>query len=374
MSVQELREAYERLTQTVCVEELFGMPGPDETPEAVATAVRGAYHRLSRIVHPDLHAGDPDALELANDAFARLGELYRRAEIKIAAGHYGAGSADDEPTETGDGIDLVIRTRRRRYHLRSVLAEGDVATIYGGTCLDAESDDPGIVAKVATEAGDNDLIQREANALHQLWSSPGIQTKHLPVVLDQFKTTDGRLGNVLRRLHALDGPSIRARRPGGLPADHVVWIFERLLSAVGYAHSRGILHGNVEPSHVLVRTGDHNVFLIDWCWAVVEPARTGDGFHCANDDYHPPEVQQRGPPTPAADLYGVGKCMVYLLGGDPAAQTFPASVDERLQRFIRFFLLPSPRQRAQDAWEMHGQLRQLRQEIFGPPRFVELVI
>ncbi len=372
----ELRAIYERLMQAIRVEEIFGDAPARADAAAITAQVRAEYHRLSRLVHPDLFARDPDALDLANEACARLNDLYQRAQSRIASGIYGVHTASDSPAGDGNDsdIDLRIRTRRREYHLTSVLAEGDLAMIYGGTCIDADTGDAGVVAKLVTDPADNPMLQREADALRKLWSDAGPQTKHLPVLLDQFKTTDGQLGNVLRRLDALDGLTLRERLPRGVPAEHVLWIWERLLSVLGYAHSRGMLHGNIEPAHIMVRPRDHNVFLIDWCYSILEPARTGDSFKCFNPDFHAPEVQQRGAPTPAADLFAVGKCMIHLLGGDPATGALPPAIDERLQRFAAFFLRDSPRQRAQDAWEMHGQLRELRTELFGPPRFVAFTV
>ena len=64
--------------------------------------------------------------------------------------------------------------------------------------------------------------------------------------------------------------------------------------------------------------------------------------------------------------------MIYLLGGDVRQDTLPPSVDERFARFIQFMVRESPRQRAQDAWEVAEQLARLRVEIFGPQRFLPL--
>ena len=55
----------------------------------------------------------------------------------------------------------------------------------------------------------------------------------------------------------------------------------------------------------------------------------------------------------------------------PQSQILPRTVPERLARFIRFFLKESPVQRPQDAWEMYQALEGIRDEMFGPHRFVE---
>jgi serine/threonine protein kinase len=101
--------------------------------------------------------------------------------------------------------------------------------------------------------------------------------------------------------------------------------------------------------------------------AVNEPR----GFKVANPPWSPPELAARLPPIPSSDLYSLGRVMIWLLGGDPATHVMPPSVDERLGRFLLFFVRESARQRAQDAWEMYGKLGLLRKELYGPHQFTE---
>src|SRR5262249_19682565 len=152
---------------------------------------------------------------------------------------------------------------------------------------------------------------------------------------------------------------------------HMVWMLSRLLSVLGYAHSKGIIHGNIDPSHLMIRPSDHNLFLIDWSYAAVNPFRTGDGFKVWREHYSAPEVAERKRPIPASDLYAVGKCMIFILGGDVRNNSLPAQVDEKIQRLIIYFVRESPLQRAQDAWEMYTFLRKLMEELWGPRKFLE---
>jgi hypothetical protein len=64
--------------------------------------------------------------------------------------------------------------------------------------------------------------------------------------------------------------------------------------------------------------------------------------------------------------------MIAILGGSLDDNSLPPQIDERLARFIQFFVRASPRQRAQDAWEMYEKLKALREEIYGPHQFLEL--
>ncbi|MEP7125599.1 MAG: inactive serine/threonine-protein kinase VRK3 [Byssovorax sp.] len=278
---------------------------------------------------------------------------------------------EEAPAPEGP-VDFEVKAQSGSYRLTSRVARGDLATVYGGARAGSSGGE--VVFKLADDAADNDLLQAEVRTLQRLSSAQSPQSKHLPVVLDQVRTSDGRAGTVFERISGLDLCTLRERLPGGVPQRHLIWIMRRALSVLGWAHSNGILHGNVEPAHILVRPGDHNVWLIDWSWAIVEPAKTGQTFRCLNEDYGPPEARSRKEPLPSSDLYSLGKTMIYAAGGDPATHALPDTVDVRLQRFLRFFVVESALGRAADAWDMYKQLDNLREEVFGPHEFLTLEV
>ena len=268
-----------------------------------------------------------------------------------------------------DGVDFRVSTQLGTYHVTAVIGYGDVATVYGGDMDRVDGGRRKVAVKIADDVGDNDLIQREATTLRTLTTERSRQRKHFPRLLDQFKTPDGRAANVFGHLDGYDLVRVREKYPDGVPDVHLLWIFRRSLSALGWAHSLGILHGNLEPAHILLRPQDHNIWLVDWCWSVVNPAMTGDAFKALNEPYSAPEVAARKPPVPASDLFALGQCMIFAAGGDPAQGDIPDTVDPRLVRLLRFFTRPSARQRAQDAWVMYTQLEALRDDMFGGHEF-----
>ena len=359
-----LQVSYEQIMQAVRAEDVFGIP---EEGKNAPGLVKKVYRRLSQMVHPDRYNNNPDAREMAEEAFKRLNDFKERAEKRIKNGTYGTSAEEEEPSGGGG---FVIKTRKRNYRIASTIAQGDIATIYGGDCIGADDFAGKVAVKVVEDPEDNDLILNEVRILRLFQSEPSNQNKHLPVMLDQFKTSDNQLGTILRYIDGYDLPSIREKYQDGVPAVHVAWMLTRLLSVLGYCHSKGFIHANIEPSHLMIRPQDHNLFLIDWCYAMINPFRTGERFKVLNESYSPPEVKEHGLPTPASDLYSVGKCMIYLLGGDIERNTMPDSVDERMQRFIQFFVMESPLQRAQDAWEMYDKFMDLRTEIWGQHQFM----
>jgi hypothetical protein len=264
-------------------------------------------------------------------------------------------------------VDFGIKTDRATYRATEVVANGDISTVYGAG---------DVVLKIADAPSDNDLMQHETRVLGLLLAQQDKATIHFVPPREQFRTADGRLGTVFERLDGLDLTALRdrfrERGERGLPPRHLIWVLRRALAALGWAHKNGILHGNLDPSHIIVRGRDHMLWLVDWCWAVVNPAQTGQGFKALNETYSPPEVKDRGRPTPASDIYALGKCAIHLVGGDPATKTLPDNMDAKLARFIKYMCVESQGGRPQDAWELYLQVDRIREQIWGAHEFIPL--
>jgi serine/threonine protein kinase len=146
-----------------------------------------------------------------------------------------------------------------------------------------------------------------------------------------------------------------------------------ILSAIGFAHAHGIIHGAVLPPHILLRPVDHGAYLLDWTNAT----QHGYAAYLSTPyaGWYPPEVREQKRLLPATDIYLAAKCAIYLLGGDPLAETFPDGVPERWQRFLRSCLLKSPAWRPQNAWDLHEEFDEcIVRPSFGEPQFVEFMM
>lgn len=335
------------------------------------------HRKFSAMCNPERFVDAPAARAWAEDARRRLEDLYHEALAlidaeegqSVPAGPYRSPQAPTLRREVAS-----IQTSQGLYELVRPLATGDLCSLYVGRCESGTFFGDEVIIKLVRDPADNDLLDREAAALRRLSSGDAAQQKHLPKLLDRFQSAQHQAGHILSRVEGYDLLSVRERYPDGVPPEHVVWMLRRMLSVLGYAHSQGVLHGNLEPSHVLIRPRDHNVTLVDWCYSVIDPSKTGQQFVCLNPEYSAPELSQKPLPKPAADLFSVGKCALFLLGGDLETGTLPGRVDERLQRFVRYLLRPSALQRAQDAWEAFEELGRIRKAIYGAHTFQEFVM
>lgn len=362
----ELQRVCKIIMEAEHSEDIFGVIKGDE--EFLLQAIKKTYHRLSLIVHPD-RCRDPCAKEMLDEAFAKLSDFYKEAQEQIKGGLYGKRLSKESAEERG----FTIKTREREYRIKSTIAEGDISIVYGGDYEDNGSMNA-IAVKVVKDSTDNDFMRNEIKILRLFQSEQSEHNKHLPVFLDQFKTNENQLSSILRYIDGYDFRAIREKYVEGAPQEHAAWMLERLLSITGFSHSKGIIHCNIEPSHIIARPRDHNIFLIDWSYAVVDFFHSGGRFKVFNEEYSAPEAAENKLPIPASDLYSIGKCMIYLLGGNIKTNSMPSVIDERFQRLIQFFVRESHLQRAQDSWEMHENLRELRTKIFGPKRFLEFIM
>ena len=361
MSFSELQMAYEKIMRAVFPEDIFS---PSEYNQLLQ--IKKEYRLLSKAVHPDSENGR-ESKKLAEEAFLRLNDFYKKALDKINVGTYGNIVKENQE----DTNYFLIKTKKREYNITSTLAQGDLSNIYEGNCIESDDEIGKIVVKIVNDPMNNDLVQNEIRVLKLFQEHPSNQSKHLPMILDQFKTVDGQVGIIMRYFDGYDLHSVREKYTEGIPQKHVVWIMNRLLSALGRVHQMGIIHTNIDPSHIMIRPRDHNLMLLDWSYSTIDPIMIGRRFRVLNEDYSPPEVIEQKPPIPASDLYSVGKCMIYLLDGDLKTNRMSSDIDDRLQRFFQFFVRDSPLQRAQDAWEMHAQLVELIKEMWGSIQFLE---
>ena len=60
--------------------------------------------------------------------------------------------------------------------------------------------------------------------------------------------------------------------PGGIEFRHIVWMMNRALNAVGFAHDAGVVPGAVIPEH-LMYSESHGLTLVDWCYSVTAESK-----------------------------------------------------------------------------------------------------
>jgi len=161
------------------------------------------------------------------------------------------------------------------------------------------------------------------------------------------------------------------RRHPALDGRHLGWIFNRMLTVLGFCHTQDALHAAVLPCHVLLHPEGHGLRLVGWGQSVAR-GRLIHTLSTRYRDWYPPEVRQKQSASPASDLYLAARCLIYLAGGDPVADRMPDAVPEPMRRFVRACLLSGLRMRPADAWKLQEEFAELLRRLYGPPKFREL--
>lgn len=383
---KKVLETCKKITEAAGPEEIFGgLGGKGQNRSEKLKALEKEFQELSSVLAVDSSGFEPTALEKLKEARDTLAELYQWAKSKVVGENQ-----ETEEKPSGQSGEVVITTKKRSYYLTEALAEGELFTVYRGYYLQ-DTAPVDVIFKIIKDPADNSFAKKEAEVLKLLYSEPnneGRQLKHLPQLIDEFLTAENQRGNILSYLDGYDLEVVKAKYKKGVDRKHVVWMLNRFLSVLGYVHSRGVIHGNIMPANLLIRPRDHNLWMIGWGCSVANPEVNGAKFLLFNEDFSAPEIKQR-PELPSrmkckspadslyldaifsSDIYSVGKCMIYLLGGDVKSNKMPKDVELPLQRFIQGFVIESPLQRPRDAWEMYAELRKIITALWGPRQFLE---
>jgi tRNA A-37 threonylcarbamoyl transferase component Bud32 len=121
------------------------------------------------------------------------------------------------------------------------------------------------------------------------------------------------------------GGTLRARLRSGEPlgADEIIATARSLLSALGYVHDRGITHGDLKPSNLLLRRpgwvvlADFGIAQLTGSAAAAGLDRDAGEAPAGTPLYLAPEQFRGAPASPATDLYATGAILWELLMGRP---------------------------------------------------------
>jgi serine/threonine protein kinase len=231
--------------------------------------------------------------------------------------------------------------------------------------------------KVSRVPEGDTLLDLERKTLGKLLRAAGDTTyrQYLPALVESFPTTGSfpRRVNVFRfqpGWYTLE--QVHEQRPA-LGGRHLAWIFNRLLTILGFIHRQDVLHGAVLPSHVLIHPASHGLQLVGWGQSVVKGQRIRT-VPTRFLDWYPPEVLDKEPAGPATDLFLAARCVAFLAGDHPGTNELPASVPLPMQRFFSTCLLEKARMRPDDAWALFEDFQKLLLQLYGPPHFHELTL
>ncbi|WP_345342849.1 protein kinase domain-containing protein [Rhodococcus olei] len=194
-----------------------------------------------------------------------------------------------------------------------------------------------VAVKVLTAELDEENRERflrEQRAMGRLTGHPNI------AAVLQVGTTEGGRPYLVMPHYSQGSLDARIRVHGPLTAEEVLRLGVKTAGALAAAHRAGIVHRDVKPANILL-TDYGEPALADFGIAHITGGfETATGTVTGSPAFTAPEVLGGEPPTPAADVYGLGATLFAALTGHAAFER--RSGEQVVAQFLRITTAPVP--------------------------------
>jgi serine/threonine protein kinase len=285
-------------------------------PRAIRSIVPAALERvILRALSPDPRDRYLTASEMLDD-FASEAGSFETASLSLTP----------LPGDLGDGPVWEARLRRALgddYELLSLLGEGGFGRVYRVRDLHLERQ---VALKVlhphlTQDAGTVERFRREAQLAARL-THPNIVSIY---------DIAGRSGLLWYTMELVNGPNLGqlVATEGPLPVDRVLRLLREALSALGHAHSVGLVHRDIKPENMLVEK-DGSLRITDFGLALAlrgagrfggATSQSGTPQFASPEQLLGEQVDQR------TDLYSLAAVALFALLGRPP---FPGGTVEQI--------------------------------------------
>lgn len=340
MSIKEISQLLKIAKRPI---QLFG-PGTKEEVNAV-------YKKYVKVCYPDFFEGK--AKEMALEITKELNLMKEQADKELEEGIYNLKDKKDIYAKKKPIIEFEIDGEEYKFyeHVRSE----EIAQIYEGLVNGKR-----VYLKIGDDEVENKTLEEEFEILSSLDHPSFPKPLHLVKI-------NGNTSIILEAFEGLELDEIKEQY-GNIPGEHIAWFLERALCAVGYLHSKRIIHGNIKKENILINPEIHNVMLSDLSLCIPDANEPDSKYKMINFDYTPSYVKPEARPFPSVDIFAIGKAAIYLMGGDIKTDGMPMNCDSKIRAFIRKLMMPGQN----DAWALWDEIRELRTEVYGTERFKKL--
>ena len=213
-----------------------------------------------------------------------------------------------------DAVSSLNAALVGRYLIEREIGRGGMATVYLARDLRHQR-------LVALKVLDPELaaVLGSERFLSEIRVTANLQHPHLLPLFDSGEA----YGLLFYVMPYVEGESLRARldREKQLPVDEAIRLTAAVLSALEYAHARGVIHRDLKPGNILLQSGEPVVADFGIALAVSNAggARiTQTGLSLGTPQYMSPEQATGDRMIDArSDIYSVGAVLYEMLVGEP---------------------------------------------------------
>ncbi|MGV8864582.1 MAG: serine/threonine-protein kinase [Pseudomonas sp.] len=232
-----------------------------------------------------------------------------------------------------------------RYRIERLLGAGGMGTVYRARDLlhaQMGAPDGSIAVKILS-----DVFAQSPDA-HSLLYSEFALTQHLrhPGVVQVFDfnvdTASQRAFITMELMQGLPLDRLLCERPLGVPWIELRDIAIELLDALAHSHSRGVLHGDLKPSNVMLAEDGLRLFDFGLGQALEGvlpglPKLRRETLNAWTPSYAAPELLGGGPLSISTDVYAVACVLFELAGGKHPFQRLTAieAQEKKLDRQLK---------------------------------------
>ena len=207
-----------------------------------------------------------------------------------------------------------------RYYLERLIGAGGMGVVYRARDLLQEQfgdPEPHVALKMLSDEY-ADCLDASALLFSEFALTRRVQHPNVPRLFSfEVDTRQKRAFITMELMRGLTLDKLLCERPLGLPWSELQGIALQLLDALAHAHSRGVLHGDIKPSNVML--SEEGVRLFDFGLGLAEegvlpglPKLSRHCLHAWTLGYAAPELLDGSPLTVSADVYSVA-CVIYEL-------------------------------------------------------------
>ncbi|WP_342377588.1 protein kinase [Myxococcus stipitatus] len=275
--------------------------------------------------------------------------------------------------------DALISTLVNDFVIEERIGEGGMGVVYRAT-------HPLIGKQVAIKVLRSELVTRQ-QVDRLLIEARAVNAIRHPGIIDIFgfgQLPDGRPYIIMELLRGQSLSSAIQQR-SRLNPNTAVWILDQMLSALGAAHSAGVVHRDLKPGNVFLADaldGSRVVKLVDFGIAKLVREQAGPatvtGAILGTPEYMSPEQIRGNTISAATDLYAVGVIAFQMLTGErpfkgdqlqvlfahveqppPLPSSLVPDIPSELDALVLRLLAKSPSQRPESADAVRQALKQI---------------